>query len=203
MYSARSFKLPTIMGMQTIRLDQDSLDYDWNGLGQKFHGTLPYENVRMNGRVTRRDQRFGLAALFVGLIFLSLSRLFPPSLAPFFDQWLGMGFAMAVGGFIVQVVSGGVICMQIDSPPFGFTNSLSIPDTKAGRAFLVQLQNAWKDSLKRRFLDRGVEPELLLRRIGWLEVIGALTGEEATAERSQINRDEGIKPEAVSDFALN
>jgi hypothetical protein len=181
MDETRFFKLRLSEGMQSIRLDDDSLDYDWKGSLSDFHGTLPYENLRMKSRVRRRKKEAGRAALICALLLPLLALLLPYSSAHYLIVFGGVIFTNLVGYFIIQHVRGRTICVQIEPRPFGFAGEFPVPDTKAGRTFLERLEEAWKESLRRRFL---VHDEKMLHWINWLEGVGVLTSEEAAVERS-------------------
>jgi hypothetical protein len=199
MEKPRVFKLPLSQGVQMIRLDEDSLDYDWKGSVNDFHGTLPYENLRMKMRLTRKDKKSGQAAVVVGLLFLALILIAPSS--PWGRYVLvfgGVCLLNLVGYLTLRHIRRGSICVQIEPRPFGFSGELPVPDTRLGKAFLEELEIAWEASLRRRFLVRdSVNPSLQLQRINWLEFIGILTNEEAAAERSLVSLDDYPEPKLI------
>jgi hypothetical protein len=199
---SRIFRLPLSQGIQTIRLDDDSLDYDWKGSQNDFHGTLGYEHLRLKMRVERRDKTYGKAALVIGGLFLLLLLLLPASLSHYAIVLGGVLLLNVVGLLIRERVRGRTICVQIDPKPFGFSDQLPVPNTKAGKAFLMELDAAWQASLRRRFLVRDVHPMMILKRIDWLEHIGVLTSEEAAAERSTVEMDGQPEQKAIG-FAVN
>lgn len=184
METASIFKLRLAEGIQTFRLDEDSVDYDWKGAERNFHGTLPYENLRLKSRIKRRDKVAGQAAVFLALLFMALPLLLPYS-------WLR--HVIVPGGVVVinlvvyltlRHIRGGTICFQIEPRVFGFAGEMPVPDTRVGRAFLLELEAAWNESLRRRFLGGPISREAQLQRINWLQFIGVLTSEEAAAERA-------------------
>src|SRR5947209_7669137 len=77
MNDPRVFKLPLLQGMQTIRLDEDSVDYDWKGQTSDFHGTLPYENLRLKMRVARKNKTFSHVAVLVGAVIAMVILILP------------------------------------------------------------------------------------------------------------------------------
>lgn len=190
METARAFRLRLAQGIQTIRLDEDSVDYDWRGQTGDFHGTLPYENLRLRSRVTRKGKTFSNVAVLIGGVIVLVGLLMPGRLSH---------YAVVVGGValinltiyaIRQHIRGRTICVQIEPRPFGFSGELPIPDTKNGQKFLEALEAAWNESLRRRFLgnDTGGR-EAQLQRINWLQFVGVLTGEEAAVERELIDAE--------------
>jgi hypothetical protein len=204
MEKPRVFKLPLSEGVQTIRLDEDSLDYDWKGSFEDFHGMLPYENLRIKSRVTRRARSHGKAAVIVALLGALLFPLVVRFAAPYLIAPYVVVVIQLAGYLAFQHFRGGTVCVQIEPQPFGFRGELPIPDTKAGQAFLKELEEAWEESLRRRFLVRdGVDPWLQLRRIDWLEFIGILTSEEAATERSLIDTDGAPEQKMLPAFAVN
>ena len=204
MEKPRVFKLPLSQGVQTIILNEDSLDYDWKGSLNDFHGTLPYENLRIKMRVMRRDKTSGKGALIAVLLLSPLIFLVPYAWSRFFIVG-GAVFLLNLAGFLVrQHVRSRTICVQIDPPPFGFRGELPIPDSRAGRAFLEKLEAAWQASLRRRFLVRdAVDPSLQLQRINWLELIGILTNDEAVAERSIVVSDRAPQLKQIASTLVN
>ena len=204
MEKPRIFKLPLSDGMQTVRLDEDSLDYDWKGSLDDFHGTLPYENLRMKMRVTRKDKISGKAAPLVGLMLLALLLLLPYPWARYFIVCSGVCLLNLFGYLTLRHSRSGSICVQIEPQPFGFRGELPIPSTEAGRVFLDELEVAWEASLRRRFLVRhSVDPALKLQRINWLEYIGVLSSDEAAAERSLVSSDEDSGQKLIESLAVN
>lgn len=200
MNKSRVFKLPLVQGMQIVRLDEDSLDYDWKSFHSKFHGTLPYENLRLKNRVTRKDRRFGPAFAIVCLLSVSLILWFRPMHTDLFARIAGLIAAALGGAFANELLRGGTICVQIEPRPFGFRGEFPVPDTRKGRAFLVELEKVWKESLRRRFL---IHDEAVLQRIQWLEGIGVLTSEEAAAERSLAENDASPDQKLIGNLAVN
>jgi len=194
MGTTRVFKLRLATGVQTFRLDEDSVDYDWKGADRDFHGTLPYENLRLKSQIKRRDKTAGRFASVLGVLFISLLLLlllwFPNS----WDQHLLVGGGVLITNLVAyltfQHIRGGTICFQIEPRAFGFAGEMPVPDTGAGRAFLLELEAAWNESLRRRFLgSESISREAQLQRINWLQFIGVLTNEEAAAERALIDTE--------------
>ena len=203
MTEPRIFKLRLSQGMQTVRLDPDSLDYDWKGSLNDFHGTLPYENLRLKMRVTRKDKTSAnLAALGGFALLVVIVVLFPHAsdrLARLAMVAAGTCLINLIGYVIRQAIRSRRICVQIEPRPFGFSGELPVPDTKKGRAFLAELEEHWKESLRRRFL---IHDDRWLNRLQWLENIGVLTSEEAEAERA-LASNETQPEEKLIGFAVN
>ena len=193
----RVFKLSLSGGVQRIRLDPDSVDYDWKGSTDDFHGTLPYENLRLNARVKRRNKVHGKAAVVVGLLAIPLIPFALHSALRYLFVFGAVLFSNMIVHLIIQQRRGHTICVQIEPQPFGFSRELPIPDTKAGRDFLVELEAAWKASLRRRFLTGDIENSNHSYLINWLEHIGVLTKEEAAAERAFANHELGQQPNVI------
>ena len=198
----RVFKLPLSEGMQTIRLDGDSVDYDWKGQSRDFHGTLPYENLRLKIRITRKEKTYTHAALLIGAAFGLVLLLLPDR----FAHYALVGGAVLITNLVVFLIRehlrGARICVQIEPRPFGFSGELPVPDSKAGRAFLDALESAWSESLRRRFLVADANPAVRLQRINWLQFIGVLSDEEAMAERERVE-PESDEPTLIEGFAIN
>jgi hypothetical protein len=203
MNEVRVFKLPLLQGMQTIRLDEDSVDYDWKGQTNDFHGTLPYENLRLKMRITRKSKTFSHVAVLIAAVTALVILLLPDGLS---------NYGVVAGGVLLTNLTlfgirqhrvGKRICVQIDPKPFGFAGELPIPDTKKGRRFLEELEAAWSASLRRRFLTHDVYPTLQLQRIHWLQMIGILTKEEADAERAIVEPENEAEPKLIEGFAVN
>jgi hypothetical protein len=203
MSEMRVFKLPLLQGMQTIRLDDDSVDYDWKGQTNDFHGTLPYENLRLKMRIKRKDKTFSHVAVLIVAVAALVVLLLPDRMS----HYAVVGGAVLLTNLIFfgirQHRFGRRICVQIDPPPFGFSAELPIPDTKTGHRFLDELEDAWRASLRRRFLTHDVHPNLQLQRIHWLQMIGVLTKEEADGERAVAEAENESEPKLIEGFALN
>jgi hypothetical protein len=190
MTELREYKLPLATGTQTIRLEADSLDYEWRGgFTYNFRGRLPYENLRLKTRVTRRIMVHRNSAIIVGGLFAFVLPLLRYPGARLIVVGAAVAFSSMILHLIIQHRRGSTISVQIDPQPFGFRGELSVPNSNAGLAFLDDLEAAWKFSLRRRFLDRGVDDDMLQKRISWLEFIGALTPDEAAAERGSSYQD--------------
>jgi len=199
----RVFKLRLAEGVQTFRLDEDSVDYDWKGQSRDFHGTLPYENLRLKMRIARKDKgfvNFGLLgiAVIVAIVLLFSARL------SHYSFLAAAVLATNLGLFAVrQHLHGGTICFQIEPKVFGFAGEMPVPNTKKGRRFLDELEAAWSQSLRRRFLVADVDPALRLQRIHWLQLIGVLTKDEAAAERLIVEAAAAPEPQLIEGFAVN
>ena len=197
----RVFKLRLLGGVQTVRLDEDSLDYDWKGWRNKFHGTLPYENLRLKSRFSRKDRNFGPFAALAGLFLIWFVVSLPHNqTADVVSKLMEGVFIVLTSAFAHQLLYGGTICIQIDPRPFGFRDQFPLPDTKKGKAFLAELEQVWRESLRRRFL---IQDDRWLHRIGWLEDIGVLTTEEAEVERARTNSEAGPERKMIGNLALN
>lgn len=179
-----TYKLRRMAGVQTIRLDPDSLDYAWKGSSNNFQGTLPYENLRMNAQFTSKNKADAWAAMAVGLMFLPVIPLM--RYADF--RYVGLFLTALFIGMILRLLRrfslGSTIHIHIEPQLFGFGNALGVPDTKKGRAFLDALHAAWEASLRRRYLAHDCDDALFQQRIRWLEYVGVLGKEEAMAQRA-------------------
>ena len=136
------FKLRLAEGHQTFRLDEDSVDYDWKGQSRDFHGTLPYENLRLKTRITRKDKISAKFGALAGAVILAIIFLLPTRYSHFS---IVMGAVILTHGtifLVLQYTRGATISFQIEPSVFGFAGEMPVPNTKKGRAFLDELEAA-------------------------------------------------------------
>ena len=197
-FREQTFRLPLADGMQVVRLDEDSLDYDWKGDDGRFHGSLPYENLRPHNRVTRKGTGYQTAAVISGALLIA-SFIAAAENGDSFVRWVGPLLGVTFFYSLKRSFAPAVTCIQIEPQSYGFNDTLAVPNSKAGRAFLDALLSAWTESLKRRFLPTPTELQHIgLQRLDWLEHVGALSATEADQERSRILQEGEIELVALT-----
>lgn len=177
-------------GTTRVRIDADSLDYRWSNWVKTFQGTLPYENLRLNSRVRGRDAESGHSVVFVIAVALLIWPFVP---APRVGLFVSLSLTMILTALYIYVRDrwfSATISVEINPQPFGFYDRLQFPDTPKGRSMLEKVEQAWRASLKRRFLDSESKDPIDWRisRVHAMVDLGVITEEEGEAYRRVLDQ---------------